>query len=289
MSIFAAVEGIDGLALKVEKPTRYIGSELNAVVKPPEGVRVRFGLAFPDTYEVGMGNVGFRTLYHALNERPDTACERVINKGNKEENLLAAVESIFKAGWQVVKFHFMIGLPTERDEDVRAIVQLSAKALDLARKHQRNAVIHVGIESRAEDFDVTLVGTHTAPAFEEAVAAQLPPGLRLVRVEDSPDTPLNAMNGAATFAIELPAEALAAVDEALARSEAADRWPVMRQYDGHEREIDLKQFVRGLGRTAEGLRLELLQGGARPGDVVRSLVGCEPKRFVKESVRLGLV
>ena len=76
MSMFAAVESIDELALKVEKPTRYIGSELNALVKPPEGVRVRFGLAFPDTYEVGMSNVGFRTLYHALNEWPDTACER---------------------------------------------------------------------------------------------------------------------------------------------------------------------------------------------------------------------
>jgi hypothetical protein len=39
----------------------------------------------------------------------------------------------------------------------------------------------------------------------------------------------------------------------------------------------------------EPLKLELLQGGARPGDVVRSLVGCEPKRLVKESVRLGVV
>src|SRR3954447_21600366 len=67
---------LDDLLLTVEKPTRYMGGELNAIVKDPSSVRVRFGLAFPDTYEVGMSNVGFRTLYHALNERPDTACER---------------------------------------------------------------------------------------------------------------------------------------------------------------------------------------------------------------------
>ena len=53
-----------------------MGGELNAIVKNPAEARVLFGMCFPDTYEVGMSNVGFRTLYHALNERPDTACER---------------------------------------------------------------------------------------------------------------------------------------------------------------------------------------------------------------------
>jgi radical SAM-linked protein len=149
--------------------------------------------------------------------------------------------------------------------------------------------LSVGIESRAEYFDATLVGVHTAASFEAALAPQLPPGLRLMRVVPAPDSSLNAMNGAATFAIELPTEALAGLDAALLRFEAADRWPVMRQYDGHQRELDLKQFVRGLRRTADGLQLELLQGGARPGDVVRSLVGCEAKRLVKESVRLGVL
>src|SRR5881398_1139484 len=68
---------LDRLILSSEKPSRYVGGELNAVGKELAKLRVKWALAFPDTYEVGMSNVGFRLLYHALNERPDVACERV--------------------------------------------------------------------------------------------------------------------------------------------------------------------------------------------------------------------
>jgi radical SAM family uncharacterized protein/radical SAM-linked protein len=68
---------LDDLLLRAEKPSRYVGAELGAVVKDPDRVRLRFALAFPDTYEVGMSNLGFRLLYHLLNDRPGIACERV--------------------------------------------------------------------------------------------------------------------------------------------------------------------------------------------------------------------
>src|SRR3954468_8016614 len=68
---------LDRLILSAQKPSRYAGGELNAVRKDLSRARVKWALAFPDTYEVGMSNVGFRPLYHALNERPDVACERV--------------------------------------------------------------------------------------------------------------------------------------------------------------------------------------------------------------------
>src|SRR5216683_2468286 len=68
---------LDRLILSAQKPSRYAGGELNAVRKDLSKAGVRWALAFPDTYEVGMSNVGFRLLYHALNERPDVACERV--------------------------------------------------------------------------------------------------------------------------------------------------------------------------------------------------------------------
>src|SRR5256885_13626541 len=68
---------LDRLILSAQKPSRYAGGELNAVRKDLAAVRVKWALAFPDTYEVGMSTVGFRLLYHALNERPDVACERV--------------------------------------------------------------------------------------------------------------------------------------------------------------------------------------------------------------------
>src|ERR1700674_1714494 len=68
---------LDRLILAAQKPSRYSGGELNAVRKDLTKVALKWALAFPDTYEVGMSNVGFRLLYHALNERPDAACERV--------------------------------------------------------------------------------------------------------------------------------------------------------------------------------------------------------------------
>src|SRR5207245_5086174 len=68
---------LDRLILAAQKPSRYAGGELNAVRKDLAAVRVKWALAFPDTYEVGMSNVGFRLLYHALNERPEIGCERL--------------------------------------------------------------------------------------------------------------------------------------------------------------------------------------------------------------------
>jgi len=67
---------LDRLILGAQRPSRYAGGELNAVHKRLDEAAVKWALAFPDTYEVGMSNVGFRLLYHALNERPEVACER---------------------------------------------------------------------------------------------------------------------------------------------------------------------------------------------------------------------
>lgn len=67
----------DDILYKVEKPSRYVGGELNEVIKDPKEVDIRFGFCFPDVYEVGMSHLGSRILYHVLNERKDTYCERV--------------------------------------------------------------------------------------------------------------------------------------------------------------------------------------------------------------------
>ena len=67
---------IEDLLLKVQKPVRYIGGEYGAVMKDPEKVDVRFAFLFPDTYEVGMSHLGMRILYHIINRREDTWCER---------------------------------------------------------------------------------------------------------------------------------------------------------------------------------------------------------------------
>jgi len=70
-------ERIWGILPGVARPARYTGGELNSIRKPPAGVSVRFALAFPDVYEVGMSNLGLRILYHILNSQPEVAAERV--------------------------------------------------------------------------------------------------------------------------------------------------------------------------------------------------------------------
>jgi radical SAM family uncharacterized protein/radical SAM-linked protein len=68
---------LDSFLPLVIKPGRYADNELNSVRKGWSDVDVHFLLAFPDTYEIGMSNLGSRILYHVLNSREDTLCERV--------------------------------------------------------------------------------------------------------------------------------------------------------------------------------------------------------------------
>lgn len=74
----------------VSKPARYIDSEVNAVHKDHESVRTKVCLLFPDTYEVGMSHLGLRILYHILNKREDTVCERVFSPWTDYETKLRA-------------------------------------------------------------------------------------------------------------------------------------------------------------------------------------------------------
>ena len=66
----------DDILYKVEKPSRYTGGELNEIIKNPAEADIRFAFCFPDVYEVGMSHLGSRILYHTLNAREDTYCER---------------------------------------------------------------------------------------------------------------------------------------------------------------------------------------------------------------------
>ncbi len=67
----------DEILLKIEKPARYIGNEVNSVIKDPEKVDIRFAMCFPDVYEIGMSHLGIQILYDMLNRRDDIYCERV--------------------------------------------------------------------------------------------------------------------------------------------------------------------------------------------------------------------
>ena len=67
----------DEILLQVEKPARYIGGEVNAVMKDKSRVDVRFAMCFPDVYEIGMSHLGIQIIYDMLNQFEDVWCERV--------------------------------------------------------------------------------------------------------------------------------------------------------------------------------------------------------------------
>ena len=61
----------DEILLQVEKPARYIGNEINAVMKDRDKVAVRFAMCFPDVYEIGMSHLGIQILYDMFNRKKD--------------------------------------------------------------------------------------------------------------------------------------------------------------------------------------------------------------------------
>lgn len=90
----------DEILLKIEKPARYIGNEVNSVVKDLADIDVRFVMCFPDVYEIGMSHLGIQILYDMFNQWEDVYCERVyspwmdLDKIMREQDIpLFALES----------------------------------------------------------------------------------------------------------------------------------------------------------------------------------------------------
>ncbi|MCM1161230.1 MAG: TIGR03960 family B12-binding radical SAM protein [Roseburia sp.] len=67
----------DEILLKIDKPARYIGGEVNSIMKEKEQVDIRFAMCFPDVYEIGMSHLGIQILYDMLNQFEGVWCERV--------------------------------------------------------------------------------------------------------------------------------------------------------------------------------------------------------------------
>ena len=90
----------DEVLLSVDKAARYIGGEVNSIMKDKKEVTTRVAFCFPDVYEIGMSNLGMMLLYNMFNKRPDVWCERVyspwldLDKLMREQNIpLFALES----------------------------------------------------------------------------------------------------------------------------------------------------------------------------------------------------
>lgn len=139
----------DEILLKIEKPARYIGNEVNAVIKNPDKVDIRFAMCFPDVYEIGMSHLGIQILYDLFNRREDTWCERVyspwldLDKIMREEQIpLFALES-----QQPVKNFDFLGITLQYEMCYTNVLQI----LDLSQ-------IPIHAVDRAEDDPIVIGG-----------------------------------------------------------------------------------------------------------------------------------
>ena len=85
---------MDNILDKVQKPARYLGNELNSIHKDWDKATVRVALSYPDTYEIGMSNLGIQILYYIVNQQADALAERVFTPLPDYEALLTTNSSL---------------------------------------------------------------------------------------------------------------------------------------------------------------------------------------------------
>ncbi len=160
---------LEKFLMQVQKPARYIGGELNSVIKNPKKVEVRFAFCFPDTYEIGMSHLGIKILYHILNSRENIWCERVfapwmdMKEHMQRENIpLYALESL-----DPVSEFDIIGFTLQYEMSyTNVLYMLSLAGIPLYsrdRKELKNLVIGGGPcacnpEPIADFFDLFILG-----------------------------------------------------------------------------------------------------------------------------------
>ena len=159
----------DDILLNIEKPARYIGGEVNSVMKDKDKVDIRFAMCFPDVYEIGMSHLGIQILYDMFNRREDTWCERVyspwldLDKVLREKNIqLFALES-----QDPVRDFDFLGITIQFEmcyTNILQILDLSHIPLHAADRTETDTIVIGGgpcaynPEPLAEFFDIFYIG-----------------------------------------------------------------------------------------------------------------------------------
>ena len=160
---------IDALLRQVQRPARYVGGEYNQVVKDRADVDVRFAFCFPDTYEIGMSNLGMKILYGLMNETDGVWCERVFAPwGDMADRLrekhipLWALESGDPLGeFDIIGFSLGYEMAYTTVLDMLDLGGIPIRARD--RQGLKNLVVAGGqcvcnIEPMADFFDLCFLG-----------------------------------------------------------------------------------------------------------------------------------
>ncbi len=175
---------LEELLPHVERPSRYLGGEWNEVVKAPGTASLRFALAFPDVYEIGMSHLGFRILYSLINGRNDTAAERVFcpwpdmaDALRRDGRPLSSLET----GTPLARFD-VLGFSLQYEmtfTNVLEMMDLAGIPVRSSRRGEGDPLIAVGgpvvfnVEPLADFVDLVFVGDgeELIPEFLERLAA----------------------------------------------------------------------------------------------------------------------
>lgn len=159
----------DDILMSVEKPARYIGNEINSVMKDKSAIDIRFCMCFPDVYEIGMSHLGIQILYDMFNRREDIWCERVyspwldLDKIMREKEIpLFALES-----QDPIKDFDFLGITIQYEmcyTNILQILELSGIPLKASERSDDDPIVIGGgpctynPEPLAEFFDLFYIG-----------------------------------------------------------------------------------------------------------------------------------
>lgn len=131
----------EGCLKRVQKPARYIGNEFNSVHKEKTEDMMSFAFCFPDVYEVGMSHLGMKILYHMLNEREDTVCERVFAPWDdmEQEMKKAGIPLLSLESYTPVKNFDIVGFTLQYEMCYSNVVNMLALAKIPLRTSERGA------------------------------------------------------------------------------------------------------------------------------------------------------
>ena len=162
-------ETLTAILARVEKPSRYVGGEWNQIKKNFNEIPVRYALAFPDVYEVGMSHLGLKIIYHEINRRDDALAERVyapwpdMEKALREENYpLYGIESFSPLmNYDLIGFALLYEMNASNILTMLDLAQIPLRAVD--RTDEMPFVLAGGpcvcnIEPMADFFDFALFG-----------------------------------------------------------------------------------------------------------------------------------
>ncbi len=159
----------DEILLKIEKPARYIGNEVNSVMKDKSKIDIRFAMCFPDVYEIGMSHLGIQILYDMFNRRDDVWCERVyspwtdLDRIMRDEQIpLFALES-----QDPIKEFDFLGITIQYEmcyTNILQVIDLSGISLNACDRSESDPIVIGGgpctynPEPLAEFFDMFYIG-----------------------------------------------------------------------------------------------------------------------------------